>query len=78
MFIVRTSEGRGCPLGNENGVKLDYIYTRAGLLRKLVLDGEPSTVKLEQQQVEDSLASVAAVHEGDIGERIVHDLEYGK
>jgi hypothetical protein len=35
VFILRTSEGRGCPLGNENGVKLDYIYTRAGLLRKL-------------------------------------------
>ena len=44
----------------------------------LMAKGEPSHVELEQQQVEDSLASVAAVHEGDIGAWIVHDLEYGK
>jgi hypothetical protein len=48
------------------------------LLRKLDGEGKPSTVELEQQQVEDSLASVAAVHEGDIGAWIVHDLKYGK
>ena len=43
--------------------------------------GDPSHVELEQQQVEDSLGSVAVVHEGDIGAWIVHDdvdLEYGK
>ena len=32
----------------------------------LMAKGEPSHVELEQQQVEDILASVAVVYEGDI------------